>query len=193
MAKLPSTFLNMVLTLFVVTLVSSAALGTVYELTKAPLAQAAMLKKQQAIAQVVPAFDNQPVQDQYQVCEGADCLTLYPARMGGKLVGTAIETFTRKGFGGEIRLMVGLLPDGTIKDTAVLDQKETPGLGDKIDRAKSNFPLQFQGKKVPPFRLAVKKDGGDVDAITAATISSRAFCDAVDRAVLAYQKRGEGQ
>ena len=193
MAKMPSTFLNMVVTLFVVTLISSAALGTVYELTKGPLAQAAVLKKQQAIAQVVPAFDNQPVNDQYQVCEDDDCLTLYPARMGENLVGTAIETVTRKGHGGEIRLMVGLLPDGSIQDTVVLDHKETPGLGDKMDRAKSNFPAQFQGKMVPPFRLAVKKDGGDVDAITAATISSRAFCEAVDRAVQAYHKRGEGR
>ena len=82
--------------------------------------------------------------------------------------------------------MVGLLPDGTIYDTAVLTHKETPGLGDKMDKNKSKFSGQFKRKNPSTFSLKVKKDGGAVDAITAATISSRAFCDAIQRAYKAF-------
>jgi electron transport complex protein RnfG len=106
----------------------------------------------------------------------------------GNLVGTAIETYSKKGFSGMIKLMVGLAPDGTIINISVLSHNETPGLGDKIDKKKSDFSLQFNGKNPSTFKLSVKKDRGDVDAITASTISSRAYCDAVQRAWDAYMK-----
>jgi len=86
--------------------------------------------------------------------------------------------------------MVGFAPDGTILRVAVLEHKETPGLGDKIDKSRSDFSVQFEGKNPESFKLSVKKDKGDVDAITASTISSRAFCDAVSRAYSAYIKEG---
>ena len=178
MAKKESTFLNMTLTLFIVTLVSSTALGFIYEFTKEPIAKAKSAKQVMAINKVVPEFDNSPVKDLKKVPIDGDTVYLFPAKENGKLVGTAVETFTNKGFGGTIRLMVGLLPDGTIKNIAVLESKETPGLGDKIMKSKSNFSLQFNGKNPATFKLSVKKDGGDVDAITASTISSRAFCSA---------------
>jgi len=119
-----------------------------------------------------------------------DSLTFYFANKGDKQVGTAIETYSNKGFGGRIDIMIGLLDNGTIYNTAVLAQKETPGLGDKMQKSKSDFSVQFNGKNPAEFRLKVKKDGGDVDAITAATISSRAFCDAIRRAHDAYEKDG---
>ncbi len=84
-------------------------------------------------------------------------------------------------------LMVGFLPDGTIKDISVISHAETPGLGDKIQKSKSNFAVQFEGKNPESFRLAVRKEGGDVDAITASTIWSKAFTDAVERAYLVLQ------
>ena len=86
--------------------------------------------------------------------------------------------------------MVGLLPDGTINDISVLEHKETPGLGDKMDKEKSDFSLQFQGKDPKNFAINVRQDGGDVDAITASTVSSRAFCDAVIRAYNAFMEGG---
>lgn len=86
--------------------------------------------------------------------------------------------------------MVGFLPDGTIHNTAVLEHKETPGLGDKMDIRKAPWSEQFRGKNPAEYRLQVRKDGGDVDAITAATISSRAFCDAVQRAYDTQQQKG---
>jgi electron transport complex protein RnfG len=83
------------------------------------------------------------------------------------------------------------IPDGTIKGVEVLTHKETPGLGDKMEKSKSNFSVQFEGKNPKTFKMMVKKDGGDVDAITASTITSRAFTDAVNRAYNAYIKGGK--
>ncbi len=188
MAKKESTFLNMTLTLFIVTLLSSTALGFIYEFTKAPIAVAKSAKQVMAINRVVPGFDNTPEKEMKKVPVDGDTVYLFPAKENGKLVGTAVETFTNKGFGGAIWLMVGFLPDGTIKDIAVLESKETPGLGDKIMKSKSNFSVQFEGKNPADFKLSVKKDGGDVDAITASTISSRAYCDAVQRAYNVYME-----
>jgi len=188
MAKKESTFINMLLTLFLITLIASSAVAFVYEITKEPKARALLAKKVNAIKAVVPEFDNNPVEEQKTVETDGGKFVFYPAKMKGTLVGTAIETFTKKGFGGEVKLMVGLLPSGTIYDIAVIEHKETPGLGDKMDKKKSNFSQQFKGKGPSQFRLIVKKDGGDVDAITAATISSRAFCDAVQKAYDVYIK-----
>lgn len=187
MVKRESTFLNMVLTLFVITLITSAGVGSVYEITKEPIARAQLAKKIAAIKTVVPDFDNNPIDEQYVLQTDAGPLMIYPAKKNGVIVATAVETFSPNGFGGEVRLMVGLLPDGSIHDIAVIQHKETPGLGDKMETAKSDFIRQFQGKNAGSFTLRVKKDGGDVDAITAATISSRAFCDAVERAYAGYQ------
>lgn len=186
MAKKESTLSNMVIALVVITLGASAALGGVYELTKEPIAAAKLEKKINAISNVIPQFDNIPTQDVYKVPLDGDTLYFYPGKVNGELVGTAVESFTMMGFTGEIKIMVGLLPDGTINDVAVLEHAETPGLGDKMERKKSEWSVQFQGKNPKEFKLSVTKDGGDVDAITASTISSRAFCDAVEKAYTTY-------
>ena len=188
MAKKESTFKNMVIALFVVSFVASATLGFVYELTKEPIRLVEITKKNNAIKSVVPDFDNNPSEEWVRVASGKDSLNLYQAKVNGELVGTAVETFTMKGFSGLIKLMVGFAPDGSIIDIAVLEHQETPGLGDKIEKGKSQFSLQFQGKNPADFKLAVRKDNGEVDAITASTITSRAFCDAVQRAYNAYKE-----
>ncbi len=191
-SKKESSFLNMVLTLFVVTLVSATTLGYVYEVTKGPIAEAQRKKTLKAIASVTPEFDNSPSDELYKLpIEGDDSLICYPAKKGGKLVGTAIKTYSDKGFNTRIWIMVGFAPDGTIINTAVLQHQETPGLGDKMSKKKSDWSNQFNGKNPANFKLKVKKDGGDVDAITAATFSSRGFTDAVDRAYKAYMKGGK--
>lgn len=191
MAKTESNFKNMLLTLFLVTLVASAALGTVYELTKDPIAAAKQAKLTNAIKAVVPEFTNSPGEEAFEVTNDGSVLTFFPAKANGEVVGMAIETFTKNGFSGEIKLMVGFLPDGTIHNIAVLEHKETPGLGDKMEKKKSNWSVQFNGKNPKDFKLIVKKDGGDVDAITASTISSRAYCDAVLRAYNAFIQQAE--
>lgn len=190
-----SSLKNMVLTLLVITFVSSAAVGLVYQVTEEPIAEAKVAKVTGAIAQVLPAFDNNPTeQKQVDTVDGKE-VVIYPAFQGTDTVGYAIETFSNNGFGGMIKLMVGFLADGTIYKVETLSHNETPGLGDKMERKKSDFSVQFEGKNPADFKLSVKKDGGDVDAITASTISSRAFADAVDRAYKVFltlnQKGGE--
>jgi len=191
MAKVESNFKNMTATLLVISLVASAALGVVYQSTKEPIATAQQAKINNAIKAVLPEFDNDPGSEAYTINAEGDILTFFPATKGGQPVGTAVKTFSNNGFGGKIELMVGFLPDGSINKITVIAHKETPGLGDKIDPKKSNFSLQFEGKNPETFKLRVKKDGGDVDAITASTISSRAYCDAVTRAYNTLKEGGK--
>jgi Na+-translocating ferredoxin:NAD+ oxidoreductase subunit G len=189
MAKTESSFRNMVLTLLGISLVASLSLGAVYNLTKEPIAKAQQQKKENAIKQVVPAFDKL---EQLSITPegGGDPVIINKAVKGDSVIGYAVETYTDKGFSGRILLMVGFSPEGSIINTAVLKHTETPGLGDKMDVSKSDFPNQFKNQNPENFKLMVKKDGGQVDAITAATISSRAFCDAVQRGYDAVKMEG---
>ena len=189
MAKKESTFTSMVFTLFIVTLLASTALALVYVATKGPIEDARRLKKMNAIGEVIPAFDNDPGSDVVKLGSGKDTLYFYRAFRGDTISGIAVESYTYTGFSGLVKIMVGFLPDGSIYSTAVLEHAETPGLGDKMIKEKSldkatgmSWSSQFEGKNPKDFRLKVKKDDGDVDAITAATITSRAFCDAVQTA-----------
>lgn len=189
MAKTESTFRNMALSLTLIALGASAGLGFVYELTKEPIAASVLNKKLNAIREVVPEFTNNPNEEMFMlVTDEGDSLEVYPAKKDGEIVGYAVNTYTNEGFSGYINLMAGFSPDGTIINISVLAQKETPGLGTKM--ADPGFKDQFKGKNPSSFQLRVKKDGGPVDAITAATISSRAFCDAVQRAYNTLQKGG---
>jgi electron transport complex protein RnfG len=188
-AKKDSTFANMVVTLFLVTLFASSSLALIYEVTKGPIAQAKRVKKANAIGKVLPAFDNDPGMELKKLPIDGDTLYFYRARKGDVVSGIAVESFTHAGFSGLIKIMVGFRPDGTLIDIAVLEHAETPGLGDKMVKEKSfdkttgkSWSSQFEGKDPRNFSLKVKQDNGDVDAITAATITSRAFCDAVQRA-----------
>jgi len=183
-----SNFKNMFLCLLIICFGGSAMLGGVYLITYEPIEAAQVAKVNQALGGVLPQFDNLPAQEAYEVEVGGRKATVYPGTKNGELTGVAVEATTTKGFGGQIKVMVGFLPDGTINNTAIISHTETPGLGDKINPKKSKFPLQFNQKNPESFRLAVKKDGGDVDAITAATISSRAFCDVVDLAFQVFRK-----
>jgi Na+-translocating ferredoxin:NAD+ oxidoreductase subunit G len=189
MAKTESTFRNMVLSLTLISLGASACLGFVYQMTKVPIELSVLNKKLTAIKQVVPDFNNDPNAEMYKLPTGdGDSLDVYPAKKDSVLVGYAVNTNTKKGFSGNINLMAGFKPDGTIINISVLEQKETPGLGTKM--TEPLFKNQFNDKNPTEFKLKVKKDGGPVDAITAATISSRAFCDALQRAYNTLQKGG---
>lgn len=193
MAKTESNFINMVVVLTVVAVVAGLALGTVYSITKEPIALSKRVKIEKAIKQVLPPFDK--VDKQYKVLSidgssAKDSLTFFVASQEGQWVGTAVNTYTNKGFSGLVKLMVGFRPDGSINKISVLDHKETPGLGTKMSTPK--FIDQFNAKNPNTYKLSVRKDGGDVDAITAATISSRAFCDATLRAYKTFEKvKGE--
>ena len=201
MGQIKSNFRNIFLCLFIISTVMAGILGGVYTLTKKPIDEMGEKKKKIAIEQVIPAFDKlreakiaiatTAEKNIFKKEQAADSLIMYDAYdKNGKWVGTAIETFTDKGFSGRIKLMVGFLPDGSINKIEVLGHTETPGLGDKMEVGKSTFPEQFLGKNPADYKLTVSKDGGDVDAITAATISSRAYCDAVQTAYDVFIKNG---
>ncbi len=196
MAKKESTLINMVLTLLVITVVSGGALGMVYKVTKEPIALSKLKKQQKAINEVVPGFDNDPTGEQVNVKskDGMD-LTIFPCKKGDETIGAAVSSITQKGFSGTVRIMVGMKPDGTIINYSVLEMAETPGLGSKMtDWFKNDAKptASIVGKNPTSTKMVVSKDGGDIDAITAATISSRAFLDAVNRAYETYMDYTKG-
>lgn len=179
MAKPESSLKNMVLSLFFISLVMAAALGFVYNITKEPIEEAIKNKEINAIKEVLPTFDNNPVLSAQEI----DGILFYKATNQGKTVGYAAKTFTEKGYSGRFDLMVGFLADGTINKIVVLQQKETPGLGANMINPK--FKDQFNNVNIGSLKdskLKVKKDGGTIDAISAATISSRAYCDGIQKA-----------
>lgn len=182
MATIKSSFINLLLTLTIVTLVAALSLGYVYQWTKEPIAQAQMAKQLKAIESVVQGYDNNPVLEQYKVAtpDGIDSLEFFPAKKGEELIGIAIKTKSSKGYSGEISIMVGFNMQGEIQNVFVIEHKETPGLGSKMTTP--GFVNQFLGKNPEQMKLKVKKDGGDVDAITGATISSRAYAQAIQLA-----------
>lgn len=190
MAKRESTFTNMLVTLLVVTGVAAAALGYVYDFTKEPIEVAKLKAQTEAITQVLPVFDQLGESYKVQTESGGDSLELFPAYNDGELVGTAVKTYTRTGFSGYISIMAGIDKDGNFSGYSVLEHAETPGLGSKMDpwfktdKGKQNVI----GKNPETTDFHVTKDGGEIDAITASTITSRAFLDAMKRAYEAYKK-----
>ena len=176
----------MLVALLVIAAVSGGVLGLVYGVTKDAIAEVDQKKNEAAIQAVLPLegeinYEADTMQFTY---EGVDmtfpCNLAYDAN--GNFKGAAVKT-SEGGFGGKIDMMVGFLADGTIKGTSVLSHAETPGLGANMT---GKFKDQFVDKNPNDFTLKVTKDGGNVDAITAATITSRAFSKAVDKAYQAF-------
>lgn len=188
MKKKASTLPNMVIALIVITLAAGLSLGFVNEITAGPKAAAKLAKKINALKLVLPEFNNNPL-DEAQLFSSElvkDSIEVYPATKDGQFVGAAVVGSSDKGFSGLIKLMVGFTPDGEIIDIVVLEQKETPGLGTKIKE--DSFKAQFRNKSPKNFDLKVKKDGGEVDALTGATITTRAFGEAVQLAFDTYKE-----
>ena len=179
MEKMESSLRNMLLSLGAICLVCAALLSSVNAMTAKRIAMVQAQKTERAIAQVVPQFDGTPV-DTTVILDGTEYL-VHQAMAGDSIVGYAIESVTT-GFGGPIDLMVGFSSTGEIYSTAVISHSETPGLGAKMTEDESHFRTQFVGKNPAEYNLSVSKDGGDVDAITASTITSRAFAQAVAKA-----------
>ena len=179
-----STLFNMVAVLFTVTLIASAGVGAVNMITADAIAEANAAATKQAISNVLPTFENTEVSE--QTIDDMP-IKVYTATNGDEKVGYAVESMTKNGFGGVIRLMVGFAPDGQILNVNVLQQAETPGLGTKMADEDNALLNSIKDKKAWEIEFKVKKDGGELDALTAATISSRAYYDAVQRAYQAYR------
>jgi electron transport complex protein RnfG len=170
----------MLMTLVIITLFSGFLLGYVNKITLEPKAKVKAIQKVNALQSVLPEFDNNLIQDVIWVKTNGekDSTEIFPAYKEGELVGIAIAGKSNKGFSGLVKCMIGYLPDGQIFNIVVMEQKETPGLGTKIKDEK--FIQQFLRKNPEKEALKVKKDGGKVDALTGATISTRAFCETVN-------------
>ena len=179
MKKLESSFMNMMIVLTVITVVAAACLGAMNNATAEPIAASKKAKQEAAIKAVLPEFasvEEDNVNDQ-------KIFRAYNAN--GEIVGIAIET-AELGFGGDITTMVGFDTNGVLFEYSLLQHAETPGLGSKLfDWFKVKSDIRGAGADKMPLR--VSKDGGEYDAITAATISSRAFLNSINKAYETYQ------
>lgn len=179
-----SSLKNMVVVLFVITLISSACVGVVNMITAEPIRAAKEAAVKAALAQVLPEFDATE-KSEHMADELA--IVAHKATKDDEVVGYAIETATKSGFSGMIKMVVGFDTAGKILNVNVLEQNETPGLGAKMTEAENPLLASVKDKLASQINLTVKKDGGDVDALTAATISSRAYAEAVARAYAVYK------
>ncbi len=188
----------MILSLGIITAVAGALLGVVYAATKEPIA--IMQKEQQvnAIRQVAPPFDNDPEADVWTTQVDGTDFTVYPAFKDGKLQGAAVMGSSMNGFSGEVKVMCGFDLDGTVRNYEVLSQAETPGLGAKMqmwfrDPTGARSVIGKNPGTTPFYVTKDKASNGQIDAITAATISSRAFLEILRRAYDSYVKYAESK
>ena len=181
MAKLENNLLNMFLSLTIISVVVGTILGGVYAITKQPIEQAEAAKQTNAIKAVAPEFDTLGEAINSETPNGKEAI-IFPLSKDGQQIGYAVQVI-EMGFGGEVKIMFGFDNDFNITGYNVLSHQETPGLGSKMpewfaEGGKGNVI----GKNPAKNSIVVTKDGGEVDAITAATISSRCFCRAVNAA-----------
>lgn len=161
-------------------------LALVYGVTKEPIAEAKRLDKQQKLEQVMPAFDNDPLTTENAL---SDEVTAYTGLKDQQVTGFGLTSAVKTGYGGYFSIVFGITPDDALSHVRVLESAETPGLGSKASNP--SFIDQFDGKPLD-FDFRVTKDGGGVDAITGATITSRAVCKALSQGIEAYNSAGGG-
>jgi len=120
--------------------------------------------------------------DDYPQLRLSDARDGYRARQNGEVVAVILPVVAPEGYSGRIDLLVGIYADGSVAGVRAVSHRETPGLGDKVDIGKSQWVLEFNGKSLSmpvPENWAVKKDGGNFDQFTGATITPRAVVKAV--------------
>lgn len=195
--KAESTLKNMLLSLTLIALVASLALALVNNVTKGPIEKVNQEKIANAVAKVLPPYKDYTVDTvSVETPKGSAQMVRYTAvNEAGELVGKAIESFDDNGFGGRLSAMVGFDAEGNISGYEVLASAETPGLGAKADKwFQKDGKGNVIGKNPASNNITVSKDGGEIDAITGSTITSRAFCRLVSTAYNAFQiEKGEQQ
>ena len=191
MKKLESSLTNMLLVLTGVAVIMGAVLAWVNSVTAAPIADQKKKALDDGIKAVLACDDlvvAEPDTVKQNGAKGKELtFVIYQAQDAqGKDIGAAVES-TTLGFGGNLKVLVGFDPEGTIKGYTLLEHAETPGLGAKADKWFQKGEKGDIVGKNPKDPLTVSKDGGQVDAITASTITSRAFLLAVNNAYKAYK------
>lgn len=181
----------MVLVLVGVAVVIGAVLAWVNNITEQPIAEKAQQTLAAGIKEVMNSTDikvEDPDTVKMEIQGKESIFTIHNVyATDGAYIGSAVES-TTMGFGGDLKVLVGFNAEGTILGYTILQASETPGLGAKADNwFQKDGKGNIIGKSVANGELKVNKDGGDVDAITASTITSRAFLKAVNQAYTAYQ------
>lgn len=176
--------LRLIIVLSVICAAAGLLLAAVNKVTTAPIATAARVEQLNAMQQVLPEFDNEPDTDTVTIPSADADAVFFVARKAGTFSGAAFEVSSDKGYGGRIVLMVGVNAYDEVQGIEILKQLETPGLGAKIESLE--FRNGFPGRSLSQTKWSVKKDGGDIDQITAATISSRAVTDAIRDGIAIY-------
>lgn len=193
MKKLTSTLPNMVMSLGIIGIVAGGLLGGMYAITKDPIAQAEKKQLTESISEVSPSFNNSPEEDCDTMKMNDKDFVIYPALENGKLNGAAVLGYTMEGFSGEVVILCGFDAGGNVIDYRVIRHAETPGLGAKMEEwfHDPTGARSVIGKNPSVQSFYVTKDkekGGEIDAITAATISSRAFLGVMRDAYMAYRE-----
>ncbi len=168
------------------TLLAATLLMVADRFTREPIAERGAEDLKASLAQVIPPElqDNDPVADAMTIASATgQSIRVYRAVRQGQVTAVAFQV-TGLGYGGPIELILGLDAQGRILGARVLSHRETPGLGDRIEATKDNWILGFAGHSLddpPESRWAVKKDGGDFDQFSGATITPRAVVGAFKR------------
>jgi electron transport complex protein RnfG len=160
----------------IVAAIAAFLLAYTYNGTKEKIEEAYRQELIKALNVVLPNHDNKPDQDKIAI----DGKEVYLAKNSGKVVGFAIKSTSSKGYSGDIDILVGIDTNGKITGIEILKHAETPGLGSKIEN--SDFKNKFKGLSKSD-KILVKKDGGKIDQFSGATISPRAVCEAVNKAL----------
>ncbi|MDG1580434.1 electron transport complex subunit RsxG [Pseudomonas sp. GOM6] len=197
---LPEISRSMLKNAIVLGLFAIATVGVVAAIQQgtAPRIAAAEREAQvQALAQILPAgsYDNHLLDNsrlvQDELLGNRNPAPAYLATLGGQPSAVILQVTAPDGYSGSIKLLVGILADGRLAGVRALHHRETPGLGDKIELAKSRWILGFDGKSlIQPDEAgwAVKKDGGQFDQFAGATITPRAVVKAVHKALQYFDK-----
>lgn len=190
MAKMKSTLTNMVMVLVGFALIIAALLAWTNQLTAGPIQAKARQTLANGIKTVMGSHSLEvTATDTLQLAidgKQSEFIVHHTADQYGKPIGAAVEC-CEMGFAGDLKILVGFALDGTILGYTILQHAETPGLGAKADAwFQKEGKGCIVGKNPSQDNLAVSKDGGEVDAITASTITSRAFLKAINRAYAAY-------
>ncbi len=180
--------LKLIVTLTIICVVAAISLSFVHQITLKPIAYQKRMEKVRALKRVLPAYDNHPEKDILKIPgEKGGTVEVNLAKKGGKVIAVAYRVVSHKGYGGDISLLMGVDIKGKITGIEILGMMETPGLGARIEEPA--FKKQFVGRTLKNTKWAVKKDGGDIDQITGATISPRAVVEAIHGGLQLFEKK----
>lgn len=180
---------------------ATLAVAVLFDASRQRIADNEAAQVTRALRAVLPAgsYDNQPERDHIlavapELLGSEEPLPIYRARLGGQPAAAVITAVARQGYVGPIRLLVSLAPDGSVLAVRAIAQQETPGLGDRIDAAKSSWLQMFSGRSLgnpDAAQWAVARDGGAFDQLAGATVTSRAVVGAVRDAAVYFQQHRE--